>query len=478
MKKSFTILVFLIIVGFVSLFLMGCVDDPVGDEKIQDYAFSYDEENESMNYSFTVMAPRACDTYEVKETTFVDGKVIFELALIEPDMMCATVMTPVKVEGSLAVEQKPRDVEVTINDQKVFRIEIHAVDYTLPKKIECSAELINAEMCTEEYAPVCGDDGVTYSNACYACSSGNITHYTLGECEDKEKETILYEMVKDHSVKIDSSKGELVYSITLFARDACTDFEVGDYLIQEKYPPIVHLNLEEKRTDDDVCAQVLTPRTVEGTIKIDATQVDSFNVSVGGEKVFSITGREILETSKYDEEVSKFVECPKEFLEAETCTMEYAPVCGDDGVTYGNACVACSSGKITHYAVGECRTPDLNHDIEVKVDEIVQDYSLNYIEEKNVLEYSMTLLARNSAINFEEDGVITQTIYPPIVNLSLKEVRLGEVGAEVITPRKIEGTIDTEAIGTLIISLDGKTILSVPGEKIPGNPYQFETTEK
>jgi hypothetical protein len=52
-------------------------------------------------------------------------------------------------------------------------------------------------------------------------------------------------------------------------------------------------------------------------------------------------------------ELSNIIYCTEEQKQAEFCTLEYMPVCGNDNNTYGNKCAACASG-IDYYIDGEC----------------------------------------------------------------------------------------------------------------------------
>lgn len=58
--------------------------------------------------------------------------------------------------------------------------------------------------------------------------------------------------------------------------------------------------------------------------------------------------------NSFTEIISNKHTCTPEEKATQICTMEYIPVCGDNGKTYGNGCSACSSNEINSYIKGEC----------------------------------------------------------------------------------------------------------------------------
>lgn len=67
---------------------------------------------------------------------------------------------------------------------------------------------------------------------------------------------------------------------------------------------------------------------------------------------------------------SDLIICTEVEKSAEACTMDYFPVCGDDGMTYGNACAACASQNIDWYKMWECEVVCAEGDENCEVPEL------------------------------------------------------------------------------------------------------------
>jgi hypothetical protein len=50
--------------------------------------------------------------------------------------------------------------------------------------IACTRDDVLAEVCSTDYMPICGENGITYGNRCSGCSSGELDYYKLGECDE------------------------------------------------------------------------------------------------------------------------------------------------------------------------------------------------------------------------------------------------------------------------------------------------------
>jgi hypothetical protein len=152
------------------------------NEKDYEIDFSYDSNQQKVFYSILLDAPRACDSFEVIDTLFLESypvQVVIKLRLVEADMMCAQVMTPVTIEGEFELNHEPGSITVVLEDNSFSEPENPVQE---EDKVYCTSEQKQAEMCYLIYAPVCGDNGITYGNDCQACASGEIEYYTNGEC--------------------------------------------------------------------------------------------------------------------------------------------------------------------------------------------------------------------------------------------------------------------------------------------------------
>jgi hypothetical protein len=84
-------------------------------------------------------------------------------------------------EYQVTVEKVPRaSVPQDANAYKFILIELLSKE---EKPFSCTIEEQQASVCTQQYAPVCGENGETYSNDCFACASGEVVDYAPGACE-------------------------------------------------------------------------------------------------------------------------------------------------------------------------------------------------------------------------------------------------------------------------------------------------------
>ncbi len=198
------------------------------------------------------------------------------------------------------------------------------------------------EVCTDEFNPVCGCDGQTYGNACAASAAGTSVS-SLGECEQPPAGNACGGLLG-----LSCAEGQFCdfpLDAICGAADATGVCEVIPQACTREFNPVCGC-------DGVTYSNGCIARSEGVSVASLGECAPSEGATCGG----------LLGLSCADSEFCSFA--PEASCGAadqtgvcsprpEVCTQIFDPVCGCDGLTYGNACTAASAG-VSVASVGEC----------------------------------------------------------------------------------------------------------------------------
>ena len=209
------------------------------------------------------------------------------------------------------------------------------------KKQACGAETGTCEAepqgCTDHYDPVCGCDGQTHSNTCYAASQG-VNVAKQGECSTQQPPKKQPPTPKGCTSDADCGSSE--YCRKQACGDATGTCDPQPQACTEQCSPVCGCG---GQTYGNACKAASQGASVAHTGTCDSKPTPK-----------GCTSDADCSSGEYCKNRACGARTGTCTVEPRACTDHYEPVCGCDGQTYSNACYAAARG-VTVAKQGECR---------------------------------------------------------------------------------------------------------------------------